>query len=118
MFWYNKDEFINYINDMYEKILLYWWIDYVEWQDLTVTFCNEPILDIINKYCSNNSIENFNKYVFIHPIERKWSINKVLFYRATKENKFVDKMFDDYQEWKNTKRIASDFLDYLDEIKK
>ena len=111
----DKEKFMYLMSIYYEKILS-WWLEYMEWNDLSITFCKWNIKDIIRKYCSTKTVEEFNKDIYIHPIERKWSINKILFYRSTKQNKFVNKMFDDYPEWKNTKRIAKDFLDYLDKI--
>lgn len=107
----NKIDFIAFSEETYNRIQS-GWLDYEKWQDLTVTFCKEKTQDIIKKYCSGKSIDDFNVWIKIHPIERKWSINKVLFYRATNENKYNEKMFNDYEEWKNTKRVCKDFLEY------
>lgn len=112
----NKIDFIDYMLDIYNKILS-WWLEYDPWSDMSTTFCKENITKIIKEYCSEKVINEFNNDMEIHPIERRWAINKVLFYHATLQNKYVDKIFDDYNEWKNTKRLAKDFLNYLDKLK-
>lgn len=112
----NKNEFIAYMLNIYYEIIN-WWLDYDPWSDMSTTFCKENIVKVIKEYCSEKVINEFNNDMEIHPIERRWAINKVLFYHATLQNKYVDKMFDDYNEWKNTKRLAKDFLNYLDKIK-
>lgn len=107
----NKVDFLKQAEENFNKIQE-WGLDYVDGQDITVTFCKESTQDIIKKYCSGHYIDNYNKWIKIHPIERKWSINKVLFYKATKKNKYNEKMLDDYEEGKNTKRVCKDFLEY------
>ena len=104
--------YLNHLNYIYEDIILNWWLEYNSWMDMSVTFCKEPLIDILKKYCSKDEITRYNKWIDIHTIEVYWSINKVLFFRATRENKLNEKIIDIYEEWKNTKRICKDFLKY------
>ena len=107
-----EKEFVDILKDYY-KIINEWWLDYEEWNDITVTFNKNSITYILKNFCSIDKVNEFNKDILIHPIEVYGSINKVLFYRATKENNYCDKIIDIYEEWKNTKRLCKDFLEYL-----
>ncbi len=109
IFW--SEGFTEYMESLYYNILK-WWLDYDEDSDLTITFSKYTTKYIIKNYCTFKKVDLFNKKINIHPVEIRWVINKVLFYRATIENNFADKMFDDYPEWKNSKRLAKDFLKY------
>lgn len=108
-----KDDFLKNIESIYYSILN-WWLDYDPELDMSVTFSKKDIAYVIKNYCSNSAIEICNSKLNIHPTERRWTINKVLFYRATKENKYTEKMFDDYMEWRNSKRLAQDFIKYFE----
>ncbi len=110
---FDKRKFVDLILRYYYKILNEWWLDYEYWNDLTVTFNKGDLKYVIKNYCNRHRIENFNKNVVIHPIEQFWCINKILFYRATKENWYCTKIIDSYEEWKNTKRVCIDFLNYF-----
>jgi hypothetical protein len=107
-----KDDFWKYMDLLYETIIDRW-LPYDPEFDMSVTFSNESVSEVIKKYCSNEAIEKCNNPLSIHPTERRWTINKVLFYRATPENKYTEKMFDDYTEWRNSKRVAQDFIRYF-----
>jgi len=109
---HTENDFLSHMKNVYRKILD-GWLPYEENFDMSVTFCNESVSDIIKKYCSPEAIQSCNKSLKIHPTEQRWTINKVLFFRATKENNYTKKMFDDYMEWKNSKRVAEDFIRYI-----
>jgi len=96
--------------DLLYEAIIERWLPYDPEFDMSVTFSNENISEVIKKYCSNEAVEKCNNPLSIHPTERRWTINKVLFYRATPENKYIEKMFDDYTEWRNSKRVAEDFI--------
>ena len=108
----SKKSFMHELEKKYDEIIWYGGMTYDKDEDLTVTFCRENTFQVIQKYCATKKINEFNTDVIIHPLERKWSINKVLFYRATQQNNYSDKMLDDYDEWKNTKRLCQDFIKY------
>lgn len=107
----SKNDFLKHMDSIYYSILD-GWLEYNSEFDMSVTFSKESITQVIKKYCSVSAVDACNKKLSIHPTERRWTINKVLFYRATKENNYTEKMFDDYMEWRNSKRLAEDFLLY------
>lgn len=108
----NQKMFLEYMEDIYSRILQ-WWLEFDPEFDMSIIFSKEDTLYVIKNYCSNEAVQKCNAKLDIHPTERRWTINKVLFYRATNENKFTEKMFDDYTEWRNSKRVAYDFINYL-----
>ena len=109
----SEEDYINLMINYYNNIIINWWLDYEIDYDITVTFNKNNISHVLKNYCNIDEINRFNKNVLIHPIEVYGSINKVLFYRATIENNYCNKIIDIYEEWKNTKRICKDFLNYL-----
>lgn len=109
---WTKEHFLNHLKQLYKLIICEWGIDYSPDFDLAVTFCKEDIISIIKKYCTEKKILSYNAEFHIHPIERKWSINKILFFRSLPTNSLIEKMFVDYDEGANTKRLATDFLSY------